>query len=176
MVVAGGPLWEGRQPRGLNVSEGRVRRGRRGRAKARGVRMGGGNRDRERSEESAEEGGPREKRWAREVCVRKRGPAEPGRLQGRGSEWAGPREARWEWSRTGEPAGGRGLLEEGGDPGGRARGESGPQTACGGGGWKALRVPSKFVTKCGDSSGFERLPKVGEAVRERVSRIVHWIS
>ena len=64
----------------------------------------------------------------------------------------------------------------GGDPGGRARGESGPQTACGGGGWKALRVPSKFVTKCGDSSGFERLPKVGEAVRERVSRIVHWIS
>lgn len=76
--------------------------------------MGGGNRDRERSEESAEEGGPREKRWAREVCVRKRGPAEPGRLQGRGSEWAGPREARWEWSRTGEPAGGRGLLERGG--------------------------------------------------------------
>ena len=81
--------------------------------------MGGGNRDREPSEESAEEGGPREKRWAREVCVRKRGPAEPGRLQGRGSDWAGPHGARWEWSRTGESAGGRGFGREVSLEGGR---------------------------------------------------------
>ena len=59
--------------------------------------------------------------------------------------------------------------------GGRV-GRGGPQTTFGGGGWKALRVPSKFGTKGGDSSGFERLPKAGEPVRERVSRIVHWIS
>ena len=55
----------------------------------------------------------------------------------------------------------KGVVERRGEPGGRAGGEEWPADSLWGGGWKALRLPSTFLTKCGDSSGFERLPEAG---------------
>lgn len=60
----------------------------------------------------------------------------------------------------------KGFLERGEPGGGRVGRVAHRQPV--GWGWKALRVPSKFVTKSGDSSGSEPLPKAGETVRERV--------
>lgn len=68
----------------------------------------------------------------------------------------------------------KGVLERG-EPGGGRVGKW-PTDGLWGWGWKALRVPSKFVTpRAVTHRGLNHYLRLGDS-EERVSRIVHWIS